>query len=535
MRHFWALPAVLRIALASQHAFSVFDDLLAFPQYEVVWPDTFVSEHDATSLLSRGSSPISSATTPGAQATQELTKRAPSHANSPPVDEVLDQTYEAVVLQGQRFLCSVPVIAPQPAQNSTTSAEEAKAEEEKELVRAADRGWQLLEGMRGNCIYYISGWWSYSFCYTDQVKQFHQLPPSRGVPIYPPVEDTSVHSYILGRYPKAEKGNKSDAPKTLGNEQGSKEAFDDEGNHQEDRGLEVPRLETKGGSRYMVQRLSGGTECDLTGKPRKIDIQFHCNPQSADRIAMIKETSTCSYLMIIDTPRLCRDAAFQPPQENSAHPISCHPVIPDSQFDSWTAARIESETAAQAEPAVPEPDLANSNPLRDVTEGLEGTTKRGPIIGGIEVGAQSLVGSEGKVIEKSVVVGGGKETYIATIATSTGKQISKEEMKKLNIADPKDVEKLKRDLGKWAAGKGWRLDLIDTPRGREFRGIIEADDDDEKETKKKSETMKDDEKNGGMGKSQGKDGDARDDDGQAEYEDEEEVQDGSEEVYKDEL
>jgi protein OS-9 len=32
MRNFWALPAFLRIALASQHAFSVFDDLLAFPQ-----------------------------------------------------------------------------------------------------------------------------------------------------------------------------------------------------------------------------------------------------------------------------------------------------------------------------------------------------------------------------------------------------------------------------------------------------------------------------------------------------------------------
>jgi hypothetical protein len=32
MRNFWALPAVLRIALATQHTFSVFDDLLAFPQ-----------------------------------------------------------------------------------------------------------------------------------------------------------------------------------------------------------------------------------------------------------------------------------------------------------------------------------------------------------------------------------------------------------------------------------------------------------------------------------------------------------------------
>jgi hypothetical protein len=32
MKSFWALPAVLRLALAHQHAFSVFDDLLAFPQ-----------------------------------------------------------------------------------------------------------------------------------------------------------------------------------------------------------------------------------------------------------------------------------------------------------------------------------------------------------------------------------------------------------------------------------------------------------------------------------------------------------------------
>jgi hypothetical protein len=32
MRNFWALPALLRITLANQHAFSVFDDLLAYPQ-----------------------------------------------------------------------------------------------------------------------------------------------------------------------------------------------------------------------------------------------------------------------------------------------------------------------------------------------------------------------------------------------------------------------------------------------------------------------------------------------------------------------
>jgi protein OS-9 len=211
---------------------------------------------------------------PASQETQELTKRDKQSAR-PPSGESLEQTYEAVVLQGQRYLCSIPVIPDEVPQNSTTTAEEAKAEEAKELARATDRGWELLEGMRGSCIYYLSGWWSYSFCYKDEVKQFHQLPPSRGVPIYPPVEDTSVHSFVLGRFPKEDKPKKADARKTLGGEQGSKEALDDEGNVKDDseKGLEVPRLESKGSSRYMVQRLSGGTECDLTGRPRKIDVQ----------------------------------------------------------------------------------------------------------------------------------------------------------------------------------------------------------------------------------------------------------------------
>lgn len=180
-----------------------------------------------------------------------------------------------MVLQGQRYLCSIPIIQDDVPENSTTTAEEAKAEEEKELVRATDRGWELLEGMRGSCIYYLSGWWSYSFCYKDEVRQFHQLPPSRGVPIYPPVEDTSVHSFVLGRFSKEEKRKKEEARKTLGSEQGSKDTFDDEGNtpDEEEKALEIPRLESKGSSRYMVQRLSDGTECDLTGKPRKIDVQ----------------------------------------------------------------------------------------------------------------------------------------------------------------------------------------------------------------------------------------------------------------------
>ena len=239
---------------------------------------------------------------------------------------------------------------------------------------------------------------------------------------------------------------------------------------------------------------------------------------------MIKETSTCSYLMIVDTPRLCHDVAFLPPQQNLAHPITCQPVIPESQVEDFTAKQIESKLK-EAERIIAVHDDANTNPLREVIDGLEGSTKRGPIIGGIEVGAQALVGSEGRVIEKSVVAGGGKEVYIGTVASSDGTQWSKEEMKKHDINDPKAVEKFKVELKKLAGRNGWKLNLVDTPRGREYRGIIEADDD---EKEKKAKKQEKDEKGSGMG---GKD-EKVDDEAQ---EDEEEVQEGSEEVYKDEL
>jgi protein OS-9 len=239
---------------------------------------------------------------------------------------------------------------------------------------------------------------------------------------------------------------------------------------------------------------------------------------------MIKETSTCSYLMVVDTPRLCRDVAFQPPQVNLAHSITCKAVIPESEVESWTAAQVSAKLAAaeQLIAAHNTGDDLNTNPLRDVAEGIEGSTKRGPIIGGIEVGAKMYVGSEGKVIEKSVVVGGGKETFIGTVASSDGKQMSKEEMKKLNIADPKDVETLKGNLKKLAGKKGWKLDLVDTPRGREFRGIIDAEDQDEGDNKKGAENNKGER----MGKERKE---------EVEQGDEEEEQEGSEEVYKDEL
>lgn len=235
-----------------------------------------MTENYASSRLAHAASRATPSPVPDSRETQELspaghTTRGGNVGSGGESSGEVDETYEAVVVDGQRYLCSIPVVAAANEANATADATAAKNEEEKELMRATDRGWELLQGMQGNCVYFLSGWWSYSFCYNDEVRQFHQLPPSRGVPVYPPVEDTAVKSFVLGRFPGAKgKGKKRVAEERAEAEQRKTlDAEPDDGLG----GMEVAKLETKGTTRYMVQRLGGGTECDLTGKERKIEVQ----------------------------------------------------------------------------------------------------------------------------------------------------------------------------------------------------------------------------------------------------------------------
>ena len=66
-----------------------------------------------------------------------------------------------------------------------------------------------------------------------------------------------------------------------------------------------------------------------------VGVQFHCHPQSSDRIGWIKEVSTYSYLMVIYTPPLCHDVAFLPPREYKANAITYGEVVPELDIPGW--------------------------------------------------------------------------------------------------------------------------------------------------------------------------------------------------------
>lgn len=462
----------------------------------MVFSESLISDTAAKLIVEQASShirepPQSSST--GIESRNHAGKESDKDDEERPFDPA-QETYEMMYLDGEKYLCTIPIVDT-PPRNETSEAE-AKLAEQKELARATDRGWELLQDLEGNCLYYVSGWWSYAFCYNAEITQFHQLPPQPGKPALPPVRDTTTKEFVLGRAKKSK--SKSDE-------------WSNSVSPQKPSRHESPKteLQVKGDTRYLVQKMEGGTTCDLTGKPRRVEIQFHCNPQVTDRIGYIKEVTTCSYLMVIYTPRLCNDVAFMPPKDNKAHPINCRPIIPSEE--------IETEKSLQAA-------------LASVDAELRAQTTSVPKkinIGGIILGAGKWAPKDGSKLAIPPNFGTenfGKQVEIIAKARSKaeGGQVemaSDAELQKLDL-DPEMVEELRREVQKMAKEKGWQIRVVDqVGEQREILGIVDSDSDEEE----------------GEGENLVEDGEPVPIDRKKRKEDDEESAEGSEEVFKDEL
>lgn len=386
-------------------------------QYQIEYSDSYILEEDAIAKL------------------EDLKSR---QTRTVPIDgDEIDEhfEYERAVLHGRPYLCSLPYVKPETDEPKEQPSED---DQKKDLIQAADRGWQLLQDMEGKqCLYYSTGWWSYVFCYNSYVKQFHAVSPAPGLPrVWPPQEDQKTPSYILGKY-----------------ETKPKQSQEDDNNVQE-----LTELRTRADGNYLVQKLDSGTPCDLTGKPRKVEIEFHCHPQTTDRIGWIKETTTCAYLMVIFTPRLCNDVAFQPSRDSQAHTISCQEILTVS--DSAQLQHKKSETVA-----------------------IEGSEDSPLMVGKIEVGAMKFIGKDGKKLERGRVVMTAEEQAETVIRQKAGKiqSVSKSKMKELNI-EPDDVEAFRKQIEKIAGIKDWEIQRLGNGNGQiQLRAVVSADGDDGEE------------------------------------------------------
>jgi len=426
----------------------------------VIFSDKAISDIDANSIIRRSTS----STTQDAPQSSDTTNVASHNPSNPSsTDSSVDslgwdyahQKHELMVLNGERHLCTIPIVEV-PVRNETSEAE-ARAAEQKELARARDEGWELLQGMEGECLYFVSGWWSYSFCYNAEIVQFHQLPPMPGKATLPPKPDPGSKQYVLGRAKTTSNKKEDEWGSQIEVRKGTK-------------GPGSPRTEiqVKGDTRYLVQKLEGGTICDLTGKPRRIEVQYHCDPNMTERIGYVKEVGTCSYLMAVYTPRLCTDVAFVPAKPIKAHEIVCRIIVPEDEVEY-------------------------QNKLNTLDADLEATANKEekPItIGGLVVGAGKWTSNgEAKLpipanfglVETTALVARGKskaeggETEI----------LSDADLRKLDL-DPSTVATLKAKMPQLAKGKGWKIEVVDKP-GEAPQLVVTILDDEEEGTPKDSE------------------------------------------------
>lgn len=216
--------------------------------------DSYYTEEEAAQILAPTPKPSNSGAEPELNSGTNSDSSSTSSSSSNAVNGIDEprEIYETMFWDSHKYLCSIPIVKPPPVMNATEK-ELHRAKEEKELARATTRGWELLSEMDGKCLYFISGWWSYSFCYNREIKQFHQLPAQNGMPVIPPKEDPATASYVLGRV-----GGDGD-----GRGGARKGAATGEGTE----------LQGSGEVRYLVQKMGGGTICDITGKERRIEVQ----------------------------------------------------------------------------------------------------------------------------------------------------------------------------------------------------------------------------------------------------------------------
>ena len=212
---------------------------------------------------------------------------------------------------------------------------------------------------------------------------------------------------------------------------------------------------------------------------------------------------TCSYLMVIYTPRLCNDVAFLPPRNDQAHLVRCHEVLRPEEVDGW-----KSRKASEAEEFFGGGESARDNQAgtsnRDYQQKQQFLN-----IGGTEVGARKFVGGDGRRIEPGgdregdgsgagesdggSGSGSGSNGQANVIASSAGRDktqgngqgrgepfddkrrpgsgsgskndagvqhVSDDELRRLEL-DPKTIENFKKEIQELAGDRGWKIEIVD--------------------------------------------------------------------------
>ncbi|EJD53067.1 hypothetical protein AURDEDRAFT_110849 [Auricularia subglabra TFB-10046 SS5] len=330
----WLLiGALAALSSASSARFAGIQDVDAFPKYAVSFLNALpVPNATAEGWLRDGlpggeSEFLDAAPVPAANVQQRI-----EGGDAQPAAEPATHVQFMKFGSAASYVCLIPAPRPLP-----------HASEELEPAPAPSKTWELLQPLSGKCLYHRQGWFTYSYCHGQHVRQFRELPDQATI-AFPPVakvpeEDPEYPSYTLGKSAQAEDGSISEAANNLELARGT-------------------------GQRYLHFRWGDGTVCDKTGKKRQIEVQFHCATSVTDSIVFVKETRTCEYTLVIHTPRLCSEPGFRRVLDDlPAQAIRCREVLPaNAQADGVRTIPAQPEEPPLAGEAIETPQGDGSPP-----------------------------------------------------------------------------------------------------------------------------------------------------------------------------
>ncbi|KAJ1733861.1 Protein OS-9 [Coemansia sp. Benny D160-2] len=301
--------------------------------------------------------------------------------------------YDALVMAGGasswRLLCKIPrVIEAQEEEKEVEDSKDGAGEEEMlrtEMRRAIARGVELLDPLKSDCITYVSEYWLFEYCHNMHVRQFHRSAPNSNGRVL-------EIEYRLGDY-ASRKPVGATTTTTAATKEDDDGALDSAAAVAHGAGSSVPdgadaalttRISAIGRTRFLTQVWGGGTLCDITRQPRQVEVQFHCDANGPERIALVEEVESCRYVVVVNTPRLCADPMFYNAAVSAVHDIPCQHVVPDHSYrrvvDSIRGETAPAESAAEETASVakdseaPQPQLVialNDPRLAELTRNNE--------------------------------------------------------------------------------------------------------------------------------------------------------------------
>ncbi|KAI8996063.1 hypothetical protein BC832DRAFT_305142 [Gaertneriomyces semiglobifer] len=251
------------------------------------------------------------------------------------------------------YICRLPTI---PENHVSAHGDTVKdVDTPKTRMEAMQKALNLIES-NSQCIQYRHGYWTYDFCPMQYVRQYHAVSEREAAALSPAQKrQLDAQDYFLGRH------DPSNA-----------------------RSLELVDYRHAGRKNvYVRQRWTDGTICEISGRPREVDIEFHCHPDVVRAyISQVRETATCRYVVVVYSPHLCQVDIFMPDAANSASRVQnivCDPVgnadASAAAGDISLGAAGDARTSQSLMQALKRADLATS--LKDGSSARGASTSTG--------------------------------------------------------------------------------------------------------------------------------------------------------------